>query len=407
MSESCRNCGKPLHLTFCNLGKTPPSNSYLKNLNQKECFFPLHAYVCNSCFLVQLGQFQTPDEIFSDYAYFSSYSQSWVEHARKYVEMVINRFSLNEKSFSVEIASNDGYLLQHLKAKNIPVLGVEPAKNVAEVAMQKGIPSLVKFFGKKTAEELVEEKGHADLIIGNNVLAHVPDLNDFVAGLKTLLSPSGVITLEFPHLLRLIEQNQFDTIYHEHFSYFSLYCLERVFAKHGLNLFDVDEIPTHGGSIRVYLQHVNAVRKEEPKVALLRQSEKDFGLEEISTYTSYSERVVSYKQSLAKFFEEAQSSGKKVVGYGAPAKGNTLLNFCGITPDHLPFTVDLSPHKQGHYLPGTHIPVFHPEQIAKEKPDYVLILPWNLKDEIKKQLSYIQEWGGKFVIPIPEVAIES
>lgn len=405
MSEKCRFCNHPIHITFCDLGKTPPSNSYLKTLDQKEQLFPLHAFVCNHCFLVQLGQFQSPDEIFKDYAYFSSYSESWVEHARKYVEMMEKRFSLNTDSFVVEIASNDGYLLQHFKNKDIPVLGIEPARNIAEYALQKGIPTLVQFFGRQTAKELSHKK--ADLILGNNVLAHVPDLNDFVSGLKELLAPSGVITLEFPHLLQLIIQNQFDTIYHEHFSYFSLYCLEKVFQQHDLSIFDVEEIPTHGGSLRLYIQHQGFTRKEEPRVELLRGKERDFGLDKIDTYSEYSQKVIELKNELNQFFERVKKEGKKIAGYGAPAKGNTLLNYCGITKELLPFTVDLSPHKQGLYLPGTKIPIFSPEKIAIEKPDYVLILPWNIKEEIKKQIAYVKEWGAQFVIPIPDVMIES
>jgi SAM-dependent methyltransferase len=407
MQEICRFCGHPIHLTFCDLGKMPPSNSYLKSLDQTEHFFPLHAFVCESCFLVQLGQFQTPDEIFSDYPYFSSYSESWVEHARKYVEMIMPRFSLSPKSFVVEIASNDGYLLQHFVKKHIPVLGIEPAKNVAAFAEKKGVPSLVKFFGLQTAKELSAQKKQADLLLGNNVLAHVPDLNDFVAGLKELLATTGVITLEFPHLLQLMKQNQFDTIYHEHFSYFSLYCLEKVFAKHGLKLFDVEEIPTHGGSLRVYLQHNGAARAEEACVELLRKKEKAFGLDKIQTYVAFSKKVEDLKKDLIAFFDRVRKEGKKIVGYGAPAKGNTLLNFCGITTAQLPFTVDLSPHKQGHFLPGSHIPIYSPEMIAKEKPDYILILPWNIKEEIKKQMSYALDWGAKFVIPIPQITIET
>jgi 2-polyprenyl-3-methyl-5-hydroxy-6-metoxy-1,4-benzoquinol methylase len=407
MKEKCRFCSNSIHITFCDLGKTPPSNSYLKSPDQKEHFFPLHAFVCDRCYLVQLGQFQTPDEIFSDYAYFSSYSSSWVEHARQYVEMMTHRFSLDSKSFVVEIASNDGYLLQHFKAKNIPVLGIEPAKNVAAHAEKKGIPSLVKFFGLKTAQELTAANKKADVLLGNNVLAHVPDLNDFVAGLKELLAPNGVITLEFPHLLQLIIHNQFDTIYHEHFSYFSLYCLEKVFEKHALHLFDVDEIPTHGGSLRVFLQHKESKRPQEVRVDLLRKKEEEQGLHKITTYSAYAQKVAHLKKDLIAFFDKVKKEGKKIAGYGAPAKGNTLLNFCGITTKHLPFTVDLSPHKQGHYLPGTKIPIFHPEKLAQEKPDYILILPWNLKDEIKNQMAFAKDWGAKFVIPIPQITLET
>lgn len=404
MTSCCRFCSTPLTYTFCDLGKTPPSNSYLKSPTQKESFFPLHAFVCHKCFLVQLGQFQAPDEIFSDYAYFSSYSESWIEHGRKYTDQVVNQFHLNSQSFVVEIASNDGYLLQHFKAKSIPILGIEPAKNVAETAIKKGIPTLVKFFGKVTAEGLDRK---ADLIIGNNVLAHVPELNDFVAGLKVLLKQTGVITLEFPHLLQLIRQNQFDTIYHEHFSYFSLFSVEQVFQKQGLEVFDVEEIPTHGGSLRVYLQHHKGAQPTASRVTALKQKEKAAGLTQLDDYIAYSERVSLYKTRLSSFLQKLKTEGKKVAGYGAPAKGNTLLNYCNITPDLLPFTVDKSPHKQGHYLPGTHIPIYAPSKIDEFKPDYLFILPWNLKNEIMSQMAHIKTWGGQFVIPIPDITIEN
>ncbi len=406
MNPICRSCSTPLKTTFCDLGKTPPSNSYLKNLSQAEFFFPLHAFVCEHCFLVQLGQFQKPDEIFTDeYAYFSSYSKTWVEHARKYTEQMVDRFRLTPKDFVVEIASNDGYLLQHFKAKNIPILGIEPAKNVAQAAMDQGIPTLTQFFGRKTASQLIEDK-QADLIIGNNVLAHVPDLNDFVSGLQVLLKKEGRITLEFPHLLQLIRQNQFDTIYHEHFSYFSLLSVEKVFKKHGLEIFDVETLSTHGGSLRVYLQHQAGKEKIQERVAALKNEEIASGLNQMIAYRSYSEKVDRLKKELLKFLTDIKKSGKKIAGYGAPAKGNTLLNYCGITSDLIPFTVDLSPHKQGHYLPGSHIPIFAPEKIREYKPDFLFILPWNLKEEITKQMSYIREWGGKFILPIPEVKVE-
>jgi 2-polyprenyl-3-methyl-5-hydroxy-6-metoxy-1,4-benzoquinol methylase len=406
MSHSCRSCSTLLQHTFCDLGKTPPSNSYLKSLTQRETSFPLHAYVCHHCFLVQLGQFQTPDEIFSDYAYFSSFSNTWVEHGRKYTEEIVSRFSLNAKSFVIEIASNDGYLLQHFKANNIPILGIEPAKNVAQVAIGKGIPTLTKFFGRQTASELVSERKLADLIVGNNVLAHVPDLNDFVSGLKILLSKEGIITLEFPHLLQLISQNQFDTIYHEHFSYFSLISVEKVFVKHGLELFDVEQILTHGGSLRVYLQHAGGKQVIGTRVSDLKEEETSFGLHQMNTYQSFFKRTQELKKNVVEFLTELKKTGKKVVGYGAPAKGNTLLNYCGITTDLLPFTVDLSPHKQGHFLPGSKIPIYAPEKIYEHKPDYLLILPWNLKTEIQKQMSAIRGWGGKFILPIPQVTVE-
>jgi SAM-dependent methyltransferase len=406
MSHYCRSCSTSLQYTFFDLGKTPPSNSYLKTIDQNEISFPLHAYVCHECFLVQLGQFQRPDEIFSEYAYFSSVSNSWVEHARKYADLVSNRFHLSSKNFVIEIASNDGYLLQHFKNKGIPILGIEPAKNVAKVAQEKGIPSLTEFFGFKIANQLSQNSQMGDLIIGNNVLAHVPDLNDFVMGLKILLKNDGVITLEFPHLLQLIDQNQFDTIYHEHFSYFSLFSIEKVFQKHQLELFDVEQISSHGGSLRVYLQHVGDKQKINNRVFELRIQETAFGLNKMKTYEFFSDKIKKLKQELLTFLEEVKKAGKKIAGYGAPAKGNTLLNYCGITSKQIPFTVDLSPHKQGHFLPGSHIPIYSPEKIQEFKPDYLLVLPWNLKTEIQKQMSYIRDWGGKFVFPIPNVIVE-
>lgn len=399
---SCRFCKASLQYTFCDLGKTPLSNSYLKKADQDETYFPLHAYVCHHCFLVQLEQVETPAAIFTDYAYFSSFSSTWVEHARKYTEEVVARFSLTSKEHVVEIASNDGYLLQHFKEKKIPVLGIEPAKNVAKVAIAKGIPTLSKFFGSQTARELAK----ADLVIANNVLAHVPDLRDFISGLKILLKPNGIITLEFPHLLRLIQQNQFDTIYHEHFSYFSLLSVQKIFQSQGLELFDVEQLPTHGGSLRIFLQHVGGKQRIDEKVWALCLEEKTFGLDQVKTYLSFSQKAASLKRELIAFLTKAKQEGKKVAGYGAPAKGNTLLNYCNITTDLLPFTVDLSPHKQGHFLPGSRIPIYAPEKIEEFKPDYLLILPWNLKSEIQKQMSTIRNWGGKFIVPIPQVTIE-
>jgi SAM-dependent methyltransferase len=397
----CRFCFSPLKETFCNLGHTPPANSYLQEVDQKEVSFPLHAYVCEKCLLVQLGQFQRPEEIFKEYAYFSSYADTWVEHARKYVELVIHRFSLNGSCQVVEIASNDGYLLQHFKNKNIPILGIEPAKNIAKVAEEKGIPTMVQFFGLQMAKELGKK---ADLLIGNNVLAHVPDLNDFVAGLKAFLKEKGVITLEFPHILHLIEKNQFDTIYHEHFSYFSLLSLEKVFKKHRLEIFDVEELPTHGGSLRVYLQHPEA-RAIEDNVRKLLYKEKRYGLDRIETYRNFPSKVEKLRHKIREFLQEIKREGKIVVGYGAPAKGNTLLNYCKITPDLFPFTVDLSPHKQGRFLPGTRIPIHPPQKIAEVKPNYLFILPWNLREEIMAQMDFIRKWGGQFVIPIPDLEI--
>jgi len=343
---------------------------------------------------VQVEEFQTPDQIFSDYAYFSSYSKSWLRHAEQYVEAMTKRFGLNQKSQVIEIASNDGYLLRYFKEKNIPVLGIEPAENVAHVAQQAGIPTRVEFFGVKTARALPK----ADLLLGNNVLAHVPDLNDFVAGMKLVLKPDGVITMEFPHLLRLMEENQFDTIYHEHFSYFSFLTVEKVFAHHGLTIFDVEELSTHGGSLRIYAKHEGNATQA---VKDLKEREKSAGLDKLSTYANFQRQVIETKNSLLQFLK----THKSVVGYGAPAKGNTLLNYCGVTPDLIEYTVDISPHKQGRFLPGTHIPIKSPEMIAQTKPKYLLILPWNIKDEIMQQMSHIRSWGGKFVVPIPKVEV--
>jgi len=362
---------------------------------------------CDECFLVQLEEFQSRDEIFNDeYAYFSSYSRSWLEHARNYSTMMMERFGYDGDSLIVEIASNDGYLLRNFVERSIPVLGIEPAENCARAAEEVGVRSLVKFFGVDTARELVAKGFRADLLIGNNVLAHVPDINDFVAGQKILLAGSGVVTMEFPHLMQLMEHNQFDTIYHEHFSYLSLLAVEKIFAVHGLVIFDVDEIPTHGGSLRIYARHDSDDSKPvTPRVQDLRQREEQAGLREITTYTAFGERVKQTKWKLLEFLIEARRAGKTIVGYGAPAKGNTLLNYCGIRNDFLEYTVDLSPHKQGRYLPGTHLPILAPEAIDETRPDYLLILPWNLKEEIMEQMSHIRSWGGQFVVPIPEVTV--
>nr|WP_286392843.1 class I SAM-dependent methyltransferase [Pseudanabaena mucicola] len=387
---------------------SPLSNSYLKSeqLNQSEKFYPLHTYVCSKCLLVQLEEFESPDHIFSDYAYFSSYSDTWLNHAREYTNLMIERFKFSSSSQVIEIASNDGYLLQFFQEQQIPVLGVEPAANVAEVAKSKNIPTLVKFFGVATAKELAEQNNKADLLLGNNVLAHVPDINDFVAGMKTILKQDGVITMEFPHLLQLISQNQFDTIYHEHFSYLSLTTVEQIFAYHGLTLFDVEELATHGGSLRIYAKHKdNHELKICDRLALLREKEKQSGLDRVETYLEFNAHVMKTKHKLLSFLVQIKNAGRSIVGYGAPAKGNTLLNYCGIRTDFLDYTCDRSPHKQGLFLPGTHIPIYAPEQIKVTKPDYVLILPWNLKDEIQEQLSYIREWGGQFIVPIPEVEV--
>ena len=375
-------------------------------LNRMEPFYPLHAFVCHECFLVQLDEYVSPGEIFTEYAYFSSYSDSWVEHARRYAEAMIRRLGLDGHSRVVELASNDGYLLQHFVRAGIPVLGVEPAANVAKVAVQKGIPTAVRFFGREAARELADEGGQADLLLGNNVLAHVPDLNDFVAGMRSLLKPRGVITMEFPHLYRLIEENQFDTIYHEHFSYFSFFTAEKVFAAHGLTLFDVEELPTHGGSLRIYARHAsNASLPVSGALAALRRRELDAGVERIEAYASFAERVKETKRALLEFLIGAKRAGKKLAGYGAPGKGNTLLNYCAIRQDFLDYTVDKSPYKQGKFTPGTRIPILHPDAISQTRPDYVLILPWNLKDEIVTQMAHVRDWGGRFVVPIPAVSV--
>lgn len=371
-----------------------------------ERFYPLHAYVCGNCFLVQVDEFVSPDEIFSDYAYLSSYSDSWVEHARRYVEMISERLGLGGSSHVVEIASNDGYLLQHFVAKGIPCLGVEPAANVAEIARGKGIQSEVCFFGEESAKRIGSKYGKADLILGNNVLAHVPKLHDFVQGLKELLADGGTVTMEFPHLLKLMQLNQFDTIYHEHFSYLSLFVVEKVFASHGLTLYDVDELPTHGGSIRIYARHAEDESKPvAAAVERLRAREFEAGLDRLDAYARFTEQVKETKRALLDFLIRANREGKTVVGYGAPGKGNTLLNYCGIREDFLAYTVDRNPLKQGRYTPGTRIPILAPEKIRETKPDYILILPWNLKEEISKQHDYVAEWGGRFVVPIPTVEV--
>jgi SAM-dependent methyltransferase len=408
MSQTnCRFCGATVEGVFADLGTSPLANSYLppERVNAMEPFYPLRALVCGECFLVQLEEFQTPEAIFSDYAYFSSYSSSWIEHSRRYSEEMVARLALNADSHVVEIASNDGYLLQFFHERQIPVLGIEPAANVAKVALQKGIPTLVEFFGVQTASSLASESS-ADLLLGNNVLAHVPDLNDFVAGMKILLKPGGVITMEFPHLMRLIEDNQWDTIYHEHFSYFSFLTVSRVFAAHGLRLFDVQELPTHGGSLRIYGAHVDDPDKPESDAAReLAERERAAGYERLETYLGYGRRVEADKRQILSFLIDLKQQGLSVVGYGAPAKGNTLLNYCGLRQDFIDYTCDLNPHKQGHFLPGSHIPIRSPEAILKDKPDVVLIMPWNLKDEIVEQLSFIREWGGRFAARTPELTL--
>lgn len=404
----CRLCGRALSHTFVDLGKSPLCESYLSadQLNQMEPFFPLHVWVCEGCYLVQLQQYVRPEEIFTRYAYFSSYSDSWVAHARTYCERMIERFGLGPGSFVVEIASNDGYLLQHLVRRGIPCLGIEPARNVAEAAIERGVPTVTEFFGAGLARRMAEEGRRADLLIGNNVLAQVPDLNDFVAGMKALLAPRGLATLEFPHLARLVSETQFDTIYHEHFSYFSLLSASRTFERHGMSIFDVEELPTHGGSLRVYVKHdEDEFKPVTDRLRRLEAREVSEGLVDLSYYRSFSGRVERVKRGLLRFLIDAKEAGKTVAGYGAPGKGNTLLNYCGIRTDLLAYTVDRNPHKQGKYLPGTHIPIHPPDRIQETKPDYVLILPWNLKEEIISQLAYIEEWGGRFVVPIPEVQV--
>lgn len=403
----CRICGELIEKIFIDLGQTPLSNSFLKkNDIRKEKKFPLCALICKKCLLVQLGEFTSPKKIFSEYAYFSSYSKTWLKHAEKYVKKMKNRFNLNSNNLVIEIASNDGYLLQYFKKNKIPVLGIEPAKNVAKIAKKRKIPTITKFFGAKLAKELVKSGKQPDLLLGNNVLAHVPKLNDFVEGLKILLKYEGIITLEFPHILQLIDKNQFDTIYHEHFSYFSLTTLKKLFIMHKLEIFDVEELNTHGGSLRIFVKHKNNnFHKERKSVKKILEKEKIFGLGKISTYTNFSQEVNSIRDELLEFLHKAKNANKVVIGYGAPAKGNTLLNFCEIDFKLVKYTVDVNPHKQGMYLPGSHIPIRAPNEIFKTKPDYVLILPWNLKKEIMIQMKGIREWGGKFVIPIPEVKI--
>ena len=405
---NCRFCKTPLKYSFADIGVSPLANSYLKpeDLQTMEPFYPLHVYICDHCHLVQLPEFETPEHIFSHYAYFSSYSETWLNHAKIYAQLMIKRFGFTAKSHVVEIASNDGYLLRYFKEKGIPVLGVEPAKNVAKVAQEAGIPTITKFFGVRTALKLSSEGKHADLLLGNNVLAHVPDLNDFVNGFKILLKPRGIITMEFPHFMRLIEENQFDTIYHEHFSYFSLITVKKVFAKHGLTIFDVQELPTHGGSLRIYACHSEDTSKPvSERMSDILNREIDAGFTNLELYQSFAERVKETKRNILDFMIKAKRQRKSMVGYGAPAKGNTLLNYCGIRTDFIDYTVDRSPHKQGRYLPGTHIAIKHPDEIGKTKPDYLLILPWNLKEEIMEQMSHIRDWGGQFVTLIPEVKI--
>jgi len=408
--KKCRFCNAVLTKSFVDLGRTPLANSFLNqdSLSSREPNFPLHALVCTKCLLVQLEEFSSPKDIFADYAYFSSYSETWLKHVENYVNMMITTFGFDKSTQIVEIASNDGYLLQYFKKRNIPVLGIEPASNIAKVAKKKGIPTINKFFGEKTAKELVRDGIQADLLVGNNVIAHVPDLRDFMKGMKILLKSHGVITMEFPHLLQLIKQKQFDTIYHEHFYYFSFFTVQKIFSYYGFSIFDVEELPTHGGSLRISARHYEDDRlRISNRINQLLLKEKNFGLLKLETYENFSKQVKIVKQILIEFLIDVKKQSKKVVCYGAPAKGNTLLNYCGVGIEFIDYTVDLNPHKQGLYLPGTHIPIKNPKIIQETKPDYLLILPWNLRDEIMTQMSYIRNWGGKFVVPIPEVKIYS
>ena len=405
----CRFCGAHLRHLVVDLGKSPLCESFLTadQLNEMEPFYPLQAFVCDQCFLVQVLDHVDGVSIFGgEYAYFSSFSDSWLKHCSDYADNVVERFGLDEQSQIVEVASNDGYMLQYFVEKGINVLGVEPADNVAEVARQKGVRTLVEFFGERIANDLVADNIRADLLIGNNVLAHVPDLNGFVCGLKIVLAPAGVLTMEFPHLLNMLELNQFDTIYQEHYCYLSLHAVSQVFEHHGLTIFDVEEIPTHGGSLRVYARHTEDVSKPVlAAVAELHDREISAGLTNLETYSAYGEKVAETKRQLLEFLIQARREGKRVAGYGAPGKGNTLLNYCGIREDFIEFVVDRNPYKQGKFLPGTHIPIFAPEKIDRERPDYVLILPWNLRGEITKQLSHVRDWGAKFVVAIPRLEV--
>ena len=407
-ADTCRFCAAPLSVNLVDLGMSPLCESYLTadQANAMEPFYPLHVFVCSRCYLAQLGEYVRAEHIFTEYAYFSSYSESWLKHSKKYTDLMTQRFALCAKSLVVELASNDGYLLQYFVEKNVPVLGIEPAANVAKVAVDKGVPTLVEFFGADLARKLVASGQQPDLLLGNNVLAQVPDLNDFVEGMKILLKPGGVITMEFPHLLRLMDENQFDTIYHEHFSYFSFITVEKIFAAHGLTLFDVEELSSHGGSLRIYTRHAEDHSKQVASaVSELLRREEDAGLNRIERYAAFEESVKETKRKLLDFLIHAKRDGKKIVGYGAPGKGNTLLNYCSIRTDFLDFTVDRNPYKHGRFLPGTHIPIFPPERLREARPDYVFILPWNLKNEIMDQLSFIRDWGGKFIVPIPGVKV--
>lgn len=405
----CRFCKTKLEHVFIDLINSPASNSYLtkEELHEPETFYPLKVYACHNCFLVQVDEYKKSDAIFdSNYAYFSSYSTSWLQHAKKYTDLMVEKFGYKQNSQVVEIASNDGYLLQYFKKKNIPVLGIEPTANTAKVAIDKGIESVIDFFGKRLAKELVAKNIKADLLLGNNVLAHVPDIVDFVGGMKILLKDTGVVTMEFPHLMQLVDNNQFDTIYHEHFSYLSFYTVKQIFESQGLEFFDVDEIPTHGGSLRIYAKHKEDNSKTiSQNVQLLLKKEIDKGLNGLSYYDNFQQKALKVKLDLTDFLIQQKRANKKVAAYGAAAKGNTLLNYCGIKNDLIDFVVDANPHKQNKFLPASHIPIVAEEYLKQQQPDYVIILPWNLKEEISNQLAYIKDWGGKFVIPIPKLEI--
>ena len=407
-SACCRLCGAALRHTFTDLGMSPPCEAYVPadQLSSVEAFYPLHVFVCDQCLLVQLPEHVSPLEIFTEYAYFSSYSDSWLAHAKAYAAKMLDRFRLGPDKLVVELASNDGYLLQYFQALGVPVLGVEPAANVAKEAVRKGIPTRVEFFGRECAAKMVEEGIRADLIAANNVFAHIPDVRSFTAGMKTLLKPGGVITIEIPHLMRLMEQNQFDTIYHEHFQYWSFITAIRMLGDFGLTVFDVDELSTHGGSMRIYARHDDdASHPVTDRVHDLVRREEEAGFRRLETYFSFDEKVKRTKQNILSFLIEAKRAGKTIAGYGAPGKGNTLLNYCGIRTDFLDYTVDRNPYKHGRYLPGTRIPIHPPEKLRETRPDYVFILPWNLKDEIRQQLAYVREWGGKLVVPIPDIEV--
>lgn len=404
----CRFCNSELAQTLVDLGMSPLCESFLspEQLNQMEPFYPLKVYVCGHCFLVQVGEYVSPESIFSEYAYFSSYSDSWLLHAEKYTRSMLERFDLGPDKQVVEVGSNDGYLLQYFIKRGVPSLGIDPARNVAKVAVERGIPTITGFFGVQLAQELAAKGRQADLLIGNNVLAQVPDINDFVKGMRALLSSGGVITMEFPHLMRLIDDNQFDTIYHEHFSYFSFTTVERIFTHHGITLFDVDELKSHGGSLRIYGQHMDSGKQAvTARVRELRDRELRAGYDQLDTYAAFGQKVAETKRRLLKLLIDLKAAGKRIVGYGAPGKGNTLLNYCGIRNDFLDYIVDRNPYKHGRFTPGTHVEIFPPDKIREDRPDYLFILPWNLKNEIVRQMSFIREWGGRFIVPVPEPEI--